>query len=478
MKANLLKWSAKLQSYLRIEVWILLFFLAGLENMDRPPIDTHEWRQTLTISISKNFVDHPNILYPRMDIGGATEGIMATEFPIFNYFLAIIYQIFGFHDWYGRLVNWALCCFSLLFLHRMISRSFSNGTANIAILVFCSSIVFQYARKTMPDAFALSIVSMGVYFVWAYLSNGKYKALFGGSILVLLGILSKIPFSVLCVFLIFPFWDSTIPQIRKVKVVGVFVVIGIIVALWYFYWMPHLLTNFGNQLIWPFSIREGYDIVFGTHRSQTWERFEFTAFKNYWVFIFSAFGLAALLLSRKKEWITFWVLFSLVFIFFMVKTGIVFPTHDYYVMPYCVVMAILVAIFFDQLPISTLIKYVCILVLIVPGLKFNKQASFDPPENKYLLSLGEIVHQVCTRPGKLMINSGAFNPTHMYFAGRKGWTVNDDVLSKVEWMNDFRRDGLEYIIQDLKISKAELPYPLIYENEHFRIFDMKNEKRD
>ena len=478
MRASITAWSTKLQPFWRIELWILLFFLAGLENIDRPPIDMHEWRQTLTISISKNFVTHPNIFYPRMDIGGATEGIMATEFPIYNYILAILYQIFGFQDWYGRLVNWVLCCFSVVFLHKMISRSFSPGAAHIAILVFCSSIVFQYARKTMPDAFALSLVSIGVFFVWEFLSNGRYKELIGGSILVLLGILSKIPFSVLCVFLIFPFWDSTIPRKRKAKVVGVFGGIGIIAAWWYFYWMPHLLDKFGNQLIWPFSISEGYDIVFGTHRSQTWERFELTAFKNYWVFIFSAFGLSALLLSRKKEWITFWVLFTLVFIFFMIKTGIVFPTHDYYVMPYCIVMSILVAIFFDQLPVSNLIKYACILVLIVQGVKYNKLASFDPPENKYLLTLGDIVHRVCIRPGKLMINSGAFNPTHMYFAGRRGWSVNDDVLSKVEWMDDFRRDGLEYMIQDLKISKVDLPYPKIYENEHFRIFDMKEDQVD
>lgn len=69
-----------------------------------------------------------------------------------------------------------------------------------------------------------------------------------------------------------------------------------------------------------------------------------------------------------------------------------------------------------------------------------------------------------------MVNNGMFNPTLMFYTRRKGWTVNQDVVSKVDWMPDFKRDGLKYIVIDRHLLNDTLPFSLVYEDQDFRIY--------
>lgn len=71
--------------------WVLLFFILRLYGITNPPLEAaHNWRQTLTCSIARNFYEEDtNILYPRIDIDGEKSGIIASEFPVFNYLSSI-----------------------------------------------------------------------------------------------------------------------------------------------------------------------------------------------------------------------------------------------------------------------------------------------------------------------------------------------------------------------------------------------------
>jgi len=69
-----------------------------------------------------------------------------------------------------------------------------------------------------------------------------------------------------------------------------------------------------------------------------------------------------------------------------------------------------------------------------------------------------------------MVNDGSFSPTVMYWAKRKGWSVNQDVPSKTEWMDGYRKQGLKYIVMDRNLSDEKLPYILLYEDGNIRIY--------
>jgi len=455
-----------------IKWWIFLFFLVGLENIDAPPLDMHAWRQTLTIMISKNFYEiDSNIFFPRTDIGGATEGIMATEFPIFNYILSIFYQIFGFQDWYGRLFNWVVSNLAVLAFYQVLKRAFGHPTAFLSALVYMISITFIYARKTMPDTFSLSLVIIAVNFAWLYLEHKKWSNLLFSTVLFTMGILSKIPSICFAAILLIPILNNLKEDIKpKLYLIGAWAAGCLIMLAWYFLWMPYLLETYKNQLIWPVSLAEGWTIFLDRYKDVHY-RFH-QAFHSYYFFVFSVAGSALILWKEKVSVRLFFLGYCSLFLLFILKTGEVFPSHDYYVIPITPLMALAIGYFFHNIPISIHFKTILLLVLMWPAFSYKKEKSFREPDTKYYLTIKEIVNEYIPNTGKIMVNGGQFNPTLMYFTGRRGWTVNNDILTKVDWMPDFKRDGLTHILQDRRHLDDLLPYELVFENSDIRIYKM------
>ena len=58
-------------------LWVLFFFILRLIGITNPPLEVgHNWRQSLTDMIARNFVEgNPNLLYPQIDMAGNQNGI-------------------------------------------------------------------------------------------------------------------------------------------------------------------------------------------------------------------------------------------------------------------------------------------------------------------------------------------------------------------------------------------------------------------
>ena len=69
-----------------------MFFILRMYGITNAPLEVgHNWRQSLTNMIARNFIQiDNNILYPRIDVDGNKSGIMATEFPLFNYLIYLV----------------------------------------------------------------------------------------------------------------------------------------------------------------------------------------------------------------------------------------------------------------------------------------------------------------------------------------------------------------------------------------------------
>ncbi|MFN0176016.1 MAG: glycosyltransferase family 39 protein [Saprospiraceae bacterium] len=452
---------------------IALFFLIGLENILLPPFDNHGWRQTLTLSIAENFLDYPNIFYPRMDIGNETEGIIACEFPILNYLITICFKIFGVNFWSGRLVNWTVTCIGLWFFYDLVKKTLNPRAALFALLAIMGSIVMEYARKSMPDTFALSLSVAGAWFLWNYLENQSRKYLLIGFFLTTLGILSKIPFLVMLTFLVIPFLDKQI-DLKAKRIVTV--TLGLTMACvgwWYFYWMPFLIQQYGNQLIWPVSFEEGWRIVIEQHASESWHSLVHSPFQYKIPFLISIMGMGLVLTGENSKLKWFTLLYVLLYFAFALKTGIVFPTHEYYIIPLVPLLALFFGHFFDRLQWKQVYSVSLVILLLAPSYIYNKKRSFSPvPNRAYLMTLSDIMDKYTKPTDKIMVNDGSYSPTLMYWAKRKGWTVNQDVPAKSTWMPAFQKQGLKYILMDRHSSDEALPYKLLYEDEHFRLYEL------
>ena len=104
----------------RIVWFILLFGLIRLYGITNPPIEVaHAWRQTTVTMAARNFYEvDPNILYPRIDISEDLTGITGMEFPLMNYLIYLMSEVFGYAHWYGRLINLILSSLGCWFFSR------------------------------------------------------------------------------------------------------------------------------------------------------------------------------------------------------------------------------------------------------------------------------------------------------------------------------------------------------------------------
>ena len=169
------------------------------------------------------------------------------EFPILNYLIYLTAEIFGYEHWYGRLINLIFSSLGLWFFYKLILKYFHPKIAWYATIILCTSIWFQFSRKIMPDTFSLSLVISGIYFGTNYLENNnlknKYGHLFLYFLLILAGVLSKLPSGyILIIFILFIF-NKNISLHKKLLFSEVSAIAIIPVVWWYYYWVPFLVEK-------------------------------------------------------------------------------------------------------------------------------------------------------------------------------------------------------------------------------------------
>lgn len=451
-------------------IFLTILFIVGLENIDVPPFDAHDWRQTLTISMAKYFNGFHHLFYPPTIIGDGTD-MMGSEFPIFNGFLAILYKIFGFQDWYGRLINWIISTIGLFYFYKLVTQLWSSKVALYSSIFLGSSIIFEYARKTMPDTISLFLGIAGSYYAICYLSDGKRRNIVFASLLLLLCGLIKLPFIITWVFILMIYLKKGIDLNRKVKLSLAMGTCLTLITSWYFLWVPHLLDQGASKLFFNFSITDGYNQFYAL-KTEGIINFFTNSFHFIPLTFLSIIGLGVLVTENKRTFI-FAASYIGFFILLIVKSGMVFPTHDYYVMPIVPLLSIGAAYFIDYFFKFYIIALVLVLMLCINGFINNKNTSFNNTNSKYYEHLAAFLDTSIPRDAKLIVNGGEFNPTFMYWTGRKGWTWKNENFMKKSWVLSLRKKGLEYIVQNKHLLKDKIPFVIIDENEDFILYDIK-----
>lgn len=163
-----------------IRFWIVLFFIVRLYGITLPPLEVgHNIRQTDGLMIARNFYERSeNILYPTVDVAGEKSGIVGSEFPLLNYLIYLVSLVFGFENWYGRLINLTVSSFGVFFFYRIIRKHFDENSAFNAAIIVLVSLWFTYSRKNIPDTFAASLCMAGLFFAFEYFEQGKIRQLF------------------------------------------------------------------------------------------------------------------------------------------------------------------------------------------------------------------------------------------------------------------------------------------------------------
>lgn len=433
-----------------IRFWIITFFLIRLIGITNPPLEvSHNWRQTTVTMVARNFAETDNnILYPRIDIAGEKTGITGMEFPVFNYIIYLLSVLFGSEHWYGRLINLMVSSFGLWYFYRLVKIHFNEQIAFSSAIILSVSIWFQFSRKIMPDTFSISLVIAALYYASCYfreeLSHRKHiTQLLAYSLLMMMGVLAKLPSGFLCVLLLIPLVNSEV-SVRKKLMFSVLTFVSLLpAAVWYFYWVPHLTESYG---FWHFfmgvSLSQGVQELI-SHPAETLKMFYDVPLK-FAGFALFLFGLFKVFADKHQLLRVVWILSSLAFILLMIKSGRNFYHHNYYIIPFVPVMALIAGY-----GLSVIRKlqwvYLILLIISVEGLA-NQLHDFRIKEQSlYLLNLEQELDRYSGKDDLFLINSGEY-PTPMYFAHRKGWVGDNETISRAGFTDSLSTHGLKYIL--------------------------------
>ncbi len=404
---------------------------------------------------------------------GNKTGIIGSEFPLFNYLIYLTAKLFGYTHWYGRLINLIVSSIGIFYFYKIVKRFFSESHAFYASLILLVSIWFAFSRKSMPDTFCMSLVFIGIYNGFVYLYEKRFLNLILFFLFSSVAILCKIPALYLLSVLVISFVDREIKIIQKIiiSITGFFVLT--IMYLWYFYWVPYLLANYGFQLYFPKELMEGFSELI-SYAPDTLEKFYFSALQSFIAFALFLAGLFFVFKQKQKIMISIFVISTLFFILFIAKTGFVFSVHNYYVIPYVPVMAFVAAFSLEQ--INNKIIKIGLLSLLIFEAILNQQHDFRIKDSeKYKLKMEKITDKFSSK-NDLFLTNGGQGPQQIYFLHRRGWTVDDIQLSSSAYLSEIKQNGCKFIFinkHNENVVDLSKSLSIVYNDENFLVYSLK-----
>jgi hypothetical protein len=462
-----------------IRFWLAFFALIRLVGITNAPLEmSHSWRQTLTSMTARNFLEEDaHILYPKIDLAGEKTGIIGTEFPIYNYLIYGVAKIFGYTHWFGRIINLLITTLGVFYFYKLLQETISERVAFFSAFVLNVSVWFGFARKIMPDTFSVALLFIGLYFGFRFLRDGGWGHLALYFSLCTLGMLSKIPaLSLFAIFAIAPFVKGVV--MKRVVILYSVGAVGVgLVFLWYFYWVPHLIQTYGYEHYFPRTLKEGWIEIMGLW-PQLLEKFYFVAFSSFIAFACFLVGVYYVFRDRKS---LFWPLIcigiiSAIFALFIVKTGLVFPLHSYYVVPFVPVMALVLGYFLSQ--IKPRFAYILLALISIESVANQQDDIFLRKDELYKQNLEAIADKYIPTNDLVIVNDN-FSPQMMYFLHRKGWSNESQTLADKSYVDSLATHGAKYMVWNKR--NALLPIyaeKVIYEDEQISIVSLVPKEKE
>ncbi len=455
-----------------IRFWLFIYFIIRLFGITNPPLEIDQnWRQTQTNMIARNFYESGlDLFHPRIDMAGEKTGIIGSEFPFFNVIIYLFSVVFGYAHWYGRLINLVVSSLGIWCFYLLINKLINRKVAFNATIILLSSIWFAYSRKIMPDTFSVSLVIIGLYFVTEYLSSGSLLKLFLYFLFTTLGGLCKIPAITLSSLLIISIFINQVSLRRKLIVFSVTTVAFLIILLWYFYWVPHLVAEYKFQIIFPKGFIEGLNDLYQLS-IKTLERFYFSSLHSFLAFACFIAGLV-LIFIRNNIFLKIAVsIVTLSFFLFIIKAGSFFSNHGYYIISYTPVMAFVSGFFISK--IKARYQWILLVLIAIEGIANQQHDFFIRDSERYKLTLEQIADEHIGKNELIVINGGN-SPQQIYFTNRKGWSVDNEAITDKSKMDEFSQKGAAYLIINNTSFSEDLDFPQIYADKHFVIYKLSS----
>lgn len=490
----------RIKSFLSIDRAILLSLivlqlLLTSYHITSPFLDYHAWRQADTAAIARNFYHNGfNILYPQIDWGGAGPGYVETEFQLVPFLTAVLYQLFGVHDYVARLVAISFSVLSVYLIYKLSYKYFTRNVAIFSALFFIISPLNIYTSRSFQPESAMIFFSLGsLYFFDAWIEKERWGAFALASFCTTAAFLVKIPTIFLGVPLLWLAYSKYRWHLFKEWKLYLFAALALIPPILWYYHAHLLFLQYGNTFgIWTLTDTEGWNAKWGS--LDIW--FNSAFYNNYLLrlsgIVLTPVGFTLFILGvfqkvrSKREYVFhFWLLSVLIYFLVLARGNWI---HDYYQLPLVPVAAIFMGKALAMLFGIKQERKIGVFALLAVTLLMSVSI-FLPP----LYKIDGAQHEAgpaidkLTPKGALIIAGDGYAPTLLYYANRKGWLIAPEEWTprkieslKEQGANYFVTSRVAYLKNDVKNKQfydyMSEKFPVV-EGTNYIIFNLTNSNK-
>jgi len=464
---------------------LTIALLVRLPNIVSPLIGVHSWRQADTASMARNYIELDGSFgSPRVDYGGGA--IIESEFPIYQYFISILYRLFGIHDIFGRIVSIIASLTMLLFFFYLIKKITDETTAwwSTIVLGFLPTSVF-YSRTFMPDSLMLMFTVIGLYYFVCWLENQNKHYIIFSAISIALACLVKITSLYIGFILLFLSWQYYRWKLFKnpsLLIYAVFVLGS--VAAWYYHAHQNYLNGGVTVGIWEYG-SDKWGNWYMLISFNFWEQLLFnriaTLHLTYIGFIVFTIGLFLKRANSNERLFDFWIISVFIYFLIVAKGNFV---HDYYQLPLLPPAAFFIGKVFSrylQIPLFPKVKTILVSIALVGTIILSSiilidYYSAEDPRLSYDWNLAQVINSSTSKDEMICLHSQS-DPTIFYLSHRRGYLVYSD-LNLSDRLNELKKKkctvfaGYYYAepqYQPLLIEEIRKRIPIFVNNEVFLV---------
>jgi len=458
--------------YIIIIIISILIKFIGITN---PGLEvSHNWRQALSNMAALNYFEFGyDISEPGDRFSGQRPGIAPMEFPLLPSLIWGISKLFNcFSDWYGRIIILLFSVAGIYAAFLSIRHYFDKETAFITCIALSYSIWLPFSRKVMPDILSFSLMLTSINFIRKYIIGKNFLNLFLCMLTFSLALLTKISSIIYLSCFIIIIAGTDLAKLKKLYLFSLLILCITPALYWYYVHVPELaLKNPSGHFFMGKSMIEGIREL---------KQFPGGLLQRLFVtpmhYIGGLIFVVSLVKWRKHTHeISLFIASFLILIPVLLKTGMHFVHHDYYVLPLVPFIALGAGSLLRSLK-EGIVKWMLIIGIVIEGIVHFYPDLMIHGEMRKLEGLADKLDSLDIQ-SPVVINGG-LNPCAMFYTGRYGWSLSNEEIKDMNNQKILIKGKCNAIVILRKTFEKEMESPgkLIYSDEDFLISELSDEQ--
>lgn len=437
--------------------WLLLVLLLGfayrVPQLNAPILGKHSWRQADTAAIARNFTENGfRILHPQIDWGGGTSGEVESEFPLYQYVVALLDRGSGEPVLWARALSLLLSLVTIVFLYLLVREIVDEKTALWSSAFYAVlPLSALFGRAVMPEPLMLMASVAGVHYFAMWARMGGVWRFVVSAAFVSTACLVKLPCLYLAAPLLYLALRRSGSKVLWAPWLWLYAVLVLApVALWYTH-AHQIFQETGLTFgIWEYGTDKwgNWDLVLS---GKYWERIllDRVAHRHLTWFGFAIF-MTGLFLRREHEnekLFDVWLIGLVVYLFIV---GVGNYAHNYYQLPLLIpITAFMGKVYarYFRTPIhrsktSVVLAAVLAVMASLSATRLHESRALENPGKSSVFLLAEQLQRMAG-PSERVI-SVSRDPTLLYLSHRKGWKSSLASL-RLERVGELIEQGAGYI---------------------------------